>query len=77
MFIDMSAFLAQALHLKAFLPGTLAEVVLCHPHKRVLASGEALDEYFSEYFSSPSSLLPTLADQDPGGRKGKHIYKIY
>lgn len=77
MFIDMSAFLVQALHLKAFLPGTLAEIVLCHPHKRVLASGESLDEYFSQYLSSPSSLLPSLADQDSGGRKGKHISKIY
>ena len=37
-FTDMSVFLAQALHLKAFLPGTLAEIFLCHPHKSALAS---------------------------------------
>lgn len=79
MFIDMSAFLVQALNFKAFLPGTLAEIVLCHPHKKGFWLLESLlDEYFFlSIFLVLSSLLPSLADQDSGGRKGKHISKIY
>lgn len=74
MFIDMSAFLVQALHLKAFLPGTLAEIVLCHPHKG-FGFWRVFGWYFSQYLSSPSSLLPSLADQDSGGRKANTYLK--
>lgn len=68
MFIDMSAFLVQALHLKAFLPGTLAEHSSLSPHKRVLASGESLDGIFLSIFLVLAP-PPSLADQDSGGRK--------
>ena len=53
MLTGMSTFLAQVFHLKSFLSGTLAEILPSHLYQEGFGLPEALDEYFSLYFSNP------------------------